>query len=484
MTGVRRSLLLTAADSYVGVVLTLAGTMVVSRLLTPEEIGIFAVAAVFSALAVMFRDMGVAEYMIQEKDLTREKIAAAFALNLLVSWAMAAALFAGAPAVGAFYGSDGIGEVMRVLAVNFLLVPFGAISMAYFRRQLDFRPILICNLAGRITGFAGSVSLALAGFGYMSLAWSSLASTVIIVSGTLWFRPQHFPRWPSLRGARAVFDFSKFASSIYILSQVGKGAPEMIIGRAQGMTDVAMFSRAGGLIEIFRQFVMQPVTRVCLPYLARSEREEGTLVPAYLKSVSYLTAAGWPFLLFLAMAAFAAVRIVYGPQWDAAVPLARILCVACSLELVHILSREALLACGQARRASLLQAGLLALQVCGLMAVVPFGLEGAAWGLLAASAVGVGLSQWHLHRAVGLRTRDMAHTCVPSALVTMCTLVPATAGYLAFGVTADNYIPFAILGSIATAAAWLGAMRWVGHPMQCEVEHATQWLLSRWRRAA
>jgi O-antigen/teichoic acid export membrane protein len=224
--------------------------------------------------------------------------------------------------------------------------------------------------------------------------------------------------------------------------------------------------------------------RVCMPYLAQRDREEGLLVAAYLKSVSYFTAVGWPFLLFMAMAAFSAVRIVYGPQWEAAVVLAKILCVACAFEVTHMLSREALLACGQARRASLLQAGLLVLQVLGLLAVAPFGLEGAAWGFLAASALGVALSQWHLHRGIGLRMADMARACWPSALLAIGALLPATLWSLAEGVTAENYIRFGLFGSLATSAAWLLCLRLIKHPMQGELVAVLQQIHQRLRRAA
>ena len=73
------------------------GTMIISRLLTPAETGVFAVAAVFAAFASTFRDFGVAEYLIQEKELDDTKIRAALTVNIVISWLMAIILFFGAP---------------------------------------------------------------------------------------------------------------------------------------------------------------------------------------------------------------------------------------------------------------------------------------------------------------------------------------------------------------------------------------------------
>ena len=98
MTDVRRSFLLSFADNYLAIALQIASTVVIARLLTPAEVGVFAIAAVFSALASSFRDFGFAEYLIQARDLDHAKIRAALGMNIIVSWAMAATLFFAAPA--------------------------------------------------------------------------------------------------------------------------------------------------------------------------------------------------------------------------------------------------------------------------------------------------------------------------------------------------------------------------------------------------
>ncbi|TMH34175.1 MAG: lipopolysaccharide biosynthesis protein [Betaproteobacteria bacterium] len=474
MSTVQRSLWISAVDSYSGLFLQLAGAVIIARVLTPKEIGIFAVAAVFSGLASMFRDFGIAEYMIQEKELTSQKIAAALTLNIIVSWAMASAMFLGGPLAAAFYGNPGIAAVMRVQSMSFLLVPFGAVTMAYFRRELDLRPLLICNFAGNVTAFAVSVSLALLGFGYMSLAWSGLAAIAVTVAGSVWFRPATFPRWPSLLGLAEVFHFSKFASSVYIVGQVGKGAPEMIIGRAQGMVAVAMFSRANGLVEMFNRLALRPVMLVCMPYFAKSDREQGAIAEAYLKSVSYLTAVGWPFLAFMGIAALSAIRIVYGPQWDAAVHPAQILCAAFALELVHVMSREALLARGEARAANSLQIGMLLFQIIGLLAAIPFGIIGAAWGVLAASGCGIYLSQWYLARGIGLRASELLRSCVPSLYLTIGAVAPAAAWAMVTGVTLDNYVSFGVIGGLMTATSWLFTLHLLKHPLMKEIVESTR----------
>lgn len=476
MSSVRRSLLLTAADSYFGFAVQLASTVVIARILSPHEIGVFAVAAVFSMLASMFRDFGVAEYLIQEKELNAERIAAALSLNIAVSWTMALAMLLGGPLVAHFYREPGVAEVMRIQAIGFVLVPFGAVTMAYLRRELRFGPQLVCNMAGTTAGFVVAVSLALSGWGAPSLAWSTVSAIAVTVALSLFFRPAEFPRWPGLAGIGRVFEFSKFASAIYIVAQLGKGMPELIIGRAAGMVEVAMFSRGGGLVQMFRSLAMRPLSLVCMPYLARAEREQGSMREAYLRSVSYVTALGWPAMAFLALAAFAAVRIVYGPQWDAAVPLAQLLCLAFAFELVHSMSREALLSKGMGREANRLELSLLGMQAVGLLAVFPFGLVGAAAGLAAASAAGLVLSQRALASAIGITWGDLVSACAPSlALCGFSVAVPALWIVWA-GVGPDNYVLIGVGGGLLTALFWLLGLKVVGHPIGAELQVFVRYL--------
>jgi len=459
MTTVRRSLAYSVADSYLSVVMQLAATVIIARLLTPAEIGVFAVAAVFAALASTFRDFGVAEYLIQELSLTDDKIRSALTANIVVSWAMGLLLFVGSHAVAGFYRHPGIAEVMQVQSINFLLIPFGAVTMAYFRRQMDFRPIFLAGLAANSTQLGVAVALALAGFGYMSLAWASLAGTAMTVLVSVLLRPAGFPRWPGLAEIRSVVRFGKHATGIYLFGQAGKSAPEIIIGRALDMPSVAYFSRAYALIEIFHRTVLKAIMPVCMPYFARSNREQGNIVSGYLTAMAYLTAIGWSFFLFLGIVAYGAVRLIYGDQWLSSVPLAQILCAAALIEIIHVLATEAIIAVGRVDRSNVLQFCVQGARILGLLAVIPFGLEGGCWGLLAAAACGSLCAQWMLNRTIGLGVREVLYACRPSALVAVIANLPVAMLAWWLPVGEGNYLHFLFGGGMLTGLIWLLAVR-------------------------
>lgn len=479
MSSVRRSLSYSLADSYVGVGLQLISTLIISRILTPTEIGIYAVAAAMAALASTFRDFGVAEYLIQERDLTTAKIRAAFAANLLVSWLMALFLFASSNMIAGFYREPGVADVIRILAINFLIIPFGAVTMAYFRRELNYRPIFISGLLANISAFVVATTAALSGYGYLSLAWSSLAGVAVTVVVSAIMRPVGLPRLPSFKGLAEVARFGKHATGIYLFSQIGKSAPEALIGRALDMASVAFFSRANGLMEIFNRTVLRAVLPVCLPYFSQEARIGQDIRVGYLRATSMLTGIGWPFFIFTGLLAFSAIRTLYGEQWMPAVPIAQILCLAALCELPYVLATEVMISHGRIDQSNRLQFRVQGIRLASLALVVPFGLSGMCWGLVAAALIGAAVSHQFLHRTIGLRFAEVLRASASSAAVAASCSVPAMLLVMAVPQTEANYISILAGATLLTVFVWLVALHVFSHPLLAELKRLAAQLLKK-----
>ena len=469
MGSVRKSIFYSLGQNYFLMVLQLITSMILARILKPDEIGIFSVAAALSALASVVRDFGVAEYLIQETNLTRDKIRAALTINIAVSWLMAAGMFGGSFFAEQFYAEPGVGNVMRVLACNFLLIPFGAVTMAYFRRQMDFAPgFKIAIVAGVLSSLA-AVAMGFAGLSYMSLAYSSLLGVVITVAMSFAMRPAELPRWPGLKEVRGVLAFGGFASGIYIFGQLGRSAPDLIIGRTASMGDVGFFSRANGLLEMFARTVMSAVHSVALPFFSATRREGGNVSEGLLKTVLMTTSIGWPFYAICACLALPAIRVLYGDQWDAAVPLMRILCVAMAVDLVMLMSTEVLLALSQVKKSSMLQISMQVLRVLIMLGAAPFGLTAICYGIVAASILNVGLAFYFLSGSIPLRWHDVAKALLPACGITTVAVVGALGGlFIGEALSTWQIVHLASGGGLALIGA-LAYMWLTNHPYSYEL---------------
>ena len=107
---------------YLNMVLQFITIVILARLLTPEEIGIYAIAAAFFSIGQIVRDFGISEYITQEKELTHERIASAFTISLMICWSLAVLFVLIGPWVSAFYERDELEELFYWLVGNFLLI--------------------------------------------------------------------------------------------------------------------------------------------------------------------------------------------------------------------------------------------------------------------------------------------------------------------------------------------------------------------------
>lgn len=464
MSSVRSSFFWGILVNYIGLALQLISTFFISRLLTPDEVGIFAIAAVVAQVAMQFRDFGMAEYLIQEKNLTIARIRATFGLNILLSWSMGLLFFTTSWWVADFYRQEGIGELMRLQTLVFLLVPFGGITMAYLRRDLAYKPLFIAAIASSVVSFAVGVGGCALGYSYMALGYANLASLVVTILVSVYYRPAHLPRWPSLKGIVEIAHFSKHAMGIYFFGQVGKNAPEVVIGRAIDVAAAALFSRAAGMIAMFNRTILRAAVNLCLPYFALERREGRSVVDGYLKSVTMLTGVGWPFFAAMAVLSFSAIHLLYGDQWLASVSLAQVLCLVAVLELPYWLSTELLIAVQRVDQSHRLQAITQTVRVLGLVMVLPFGLIGVGWGLSIAALIGGFVAHRFLWRSEGLMFGDVVRACTPSFYVALITAMPAIVVTRLIPQTTTNYVSMFFGCGLLSAVTWLIALRALRHP--------------------
>lgn len=482
MSSVRRSLAITFLDKYATLVIGLVSTMILARLLTPAEIGVFSVASIFVLLASILRDFGVADYLVQVKEVTPEALGAAFTVMVLVSWALAGALWLGAPWAAAYFSEPGVAEVLHVLALNFLLIPFGAVFMALLKRAMRFEISLRIHLAQSLTHATTAITLASLGFGYMSLAWASFAGVVVTVLGSLLYRPRDLSVRLRLRGLGRVARFGGWASLGTLAGQGADNLPELAIGRGLGMAPVGYFSRAKGLIQLFDHSVMQGAAPVVMPHFSRLRREGGDLAEHTLQMTRLVTALAWPFYALLAIFAAPVIALLYGHQWDAAVPLAQILCLFGALKAAAPYASMVLKALGRPQEDGWINLCHLLVLIGVLFVTLPWGLEAVTWGVALALLARSGLYLLRLRVLIGFSWGDYLRAVFPSLVATGAAWGPAAVVYGLWTPAGDldQWLAMAVAGA-AGLAGWALALRWGRHPLYGEAAQAVTRLRAEMR---
>lgn len=343
---IRKALGINAASQLIIFVVNFTSIIVISRLLTPEEIGIFSVSVSILAFAHIFREFGVGQFLIQTNQVTNERLRAAFTVTLSISWLIAGALVLASTPIAAFYGSEGITDVLRLIAINFVILPFGAPLISLLRRDMAFDKIAIVNISNAVVGTAATISAALLGESYLSMAWGAVAGNVSNVLLLNIMRPGQIFMLPSLRGVPEVLRFGSLTSASAIITELGNSAPDLILGRTLGFSAVAYYSRANGLRTMALGQIITLVRGVYLPSFARDVREGRDPAKLYCRAMNYMAAFSAPALAVLAVLAEPLILFLFGSQWVETAPLATLICVFAILTTPTSLASTSLVASG------------------------------------------------------------------------------------------------------------------------------------------
>ena len=469
MSLVRNSLYVSFIENYTITFFQFVSSVIIARILTPAEIGIFSIAVLMSGLAGTVRDFGVTQYLIQEKELTQEKIRAAMALSIVVGWCLAALLFLLSGPVARFYREPGVSSVVVVLACTFVLVPFGSVVLAMLRRHLDYWAIFRVRVGSALVTATASVVLAMQGYGYMSLAWSALGGVVATVLLCGFHRPPGLPRMPSFARIPQVLSFSAPVVATGVIGELSRAIPELTVGKAQSMEAVGLLGRALGLRAMLDKLLMSALWSVVLPYFSKLEREQGDLKASYSRVQAYVTGVAWPLMLFLGATAGPIIAVLYGPQWGASVPLVRVICVAGVLASTLPFFSAVLLARGRPDATLKMQFLCTPFRLVCVIVAAPFGLIAVCLAMVASSAFDLVVSYGFLRRVTQLTWRDL----VDGSRRSLAVMVVSGIGPVGIGLMADRtaLTPFfaLLIASLTAGLGWLAGLYLFKHPVRNEI---------------
>lgn len=356
----------TLVSHAVRAVCKLGGVVILGRLVSPAEHGFFAMAATFTLLLVLGRDLGLGAAAVQAPALSPGQQAALFWLHALLGCLLAAATVAGAPWVAQFYAAPGVQSVLWLLAGGFILNGLNGWPRARLLRDLRFVEHNRIETAGAVAGTVAMVGAALAREGARSFAWFTLVSEATMLVGVGRAGPV-LPRvpaaWRELRAlARTGLHLTGFQFLQYALTQLDV----VLMGRWFGATALGFYNRAGQLLVQPATHLAAPFTQVLMPTLARlgpASPEFARHFTTTTRVVAYLSlpvaALGWavPEEMML---------VLLGGNWPDAAPLLRWLAVAAATAYVSATLYALCVAAGHAQRLTVMTAVTIPVLLLGM----------------------------------------------------------------------------------------------------------------------
>ncbi|MCU0927176.1 MAG: oligosaccharide flippase family protein [Hydrogenophaga sp.] len=475
----RSALKVTTLSQVVLFALSLLSVVVVSRLLTPAEIGVFSVSVSLLGFAHIFREFGVGQYLVQASSVGKPQFRAAFSVALLFSWGVALLVALLAWPLSRLYAHEGVLQVLLLASLNFVAMPFGTPSLAMMRRELQFTRIAWLNIAGAVVQTLVTIAAAWMDQSYLSMAWGSLAmqlSKVLLIQ--LW-RPGEVWLLPTRHGLREVLRFGGLATGASIASSTGQAAPDLILGKTLGFADVAYLSRGMSLTSMVVEKVQEVMRTVFFPIFSSQLREGASGSERYLQAVGNLVAITAPLLVLLAIVADPLIPWMFGDQWTASTRLATIICLAHLASAPFAICGAALTAAGAVGTLVRLEVTVSVLKVLLLGSSFWFDLQIVVFFIAAGLVAEAFLAYLSLRAVIGLRLGTLVRglwRCYAMAVATGAgALFAQNLGDAWFAqAAAPRFAELALVCS-AGALCWLLAMMLFAHPLRHEAARLIGW---------
>lgn len=466
---IRRAFAFSVLQRYSELVIQVGLMIVLARLIPPDEFGVFVAGAAVLALAQVVGEFGQPDYLIQERELTRERRAAALGLSVAVSAACALAMGGAVLLLPESVIDPRLGDVLIVLALGLLVRPFVIAITALLARELRFGPVCLIGLARTATLAAVSILLAARGLGAMSLAVGTVAAEVAALGLALGAAGRAGRTLPRLGGWGGIVRFGALRTGISGLTRVGEAGTMLATSQLLGFAAAGLLSRGQRIGGLFDEALLQAVKPVILPALAHHRRAEGDLKEAYLLKAACISALAWPCFGFTALFAEPIVGLLLGPAWMGVVPIVIILCLGGVCTPLTNLNAKFYIALGMLPvfllRQSILQPVKLLLVAAGAL----ISLELVAAALAGEQLLKAALDLPPLKRRLNYAARELAERTAGSLIVTATSLGPVIGLLAVFGIPEENDVAFLFAGAAIAALGWLAGILATRHPLAGEL---------------
>lgn len=322
-------------------------SIILARILTPDDYGSVALVMVFITIANVFVSSGLGNALIQKNNADNLDFSSVFYINVVVSIAIYAILFACAPIVAEFYQMPVLCPVLRVLSVRIPIAALNSVQQAYVSRNMMFRKFFWSSLFGTVlSGFVGII-MAYNGFGIWALACQYLTN-VCTDTLVLWFTVKWRPIFKfSWERAKALISFGWKLLVSALLDTVNTQLRSLIIGKVYTKSDLAYYNQGEKYPQVFVVNINASISSVLFPVMSQAQDDREKVKQLTRRSIQVSSYVMWPIMFGIAAVAEPLVRIMLTDKWLPCIPFLRIFCISYGLWPIHTANLQAINAMGR-----------------------------------------------------------------------------------------------------------------------------------------
>lgn len=329
--------------------ITLLSTIILARLLTPDDFGLIGIVTIFIAFSQMMVDSEMGGALLRKKSVDNRDYSTLFFYNLAVSLGIYAILYFAAPLISDFYGRAELTGIIRLISVCIIIHAFRVVQLIMLLRALRFKTIAAINITSGGLSLLLAVILARNGFGYRAIIWQQIACaalTVILMEVSNRFIPSlSF----SKESFRYQFSFGISLLGANTVTTIANNIATNIIAKISSLQFTGYFSQVSRLTTFFNNFIGALMSHSIFPIMSKYE-DVADIRRVYRNLLRYLIIIFVPAILLFSLFPDFWIGIVLGKQWLPASWIFAILSLAILPASIQALCRNVMKTLGTTKR--------------------------------------------------------------------------------------------------------------------------------------
>lgn len=394
-------------------------SLVLARVLLPEEFGLIGMIAVFSAIGTTLMNSGLTRSLIRSEEIDQEDYSTVFFFNLAASILIYILIFLAAPLIADFYNQPILKEIVRLYCTTFVITSFAAVQQARLTKQMDFKIQTIISIPSTLLGGVVGVAMAYLDFGVWSLVWSQIIATLARTI-QLWFYTGWKPSWCFNKiKFKEHFNFGYKLTLSSLLETIFKNAYLIIIGKFFMASQVGYYTRAETMKQLPVTNISNALNKVTYPLFASIQDDDLRLKRVYKQVMQMVIFVIAPVLILLAVLAEPTFRFLFTEKWLPAVPYFQILCVVGILYPINAYNLNVLNVKGRSDLYLKLEIIKKVLIVIVIAVAIKFGILGLLYGQVLLGLVAFVINSYYTGKFINYTAWDQTKDIFPFIIMAL-----------------------------------------------------------------
>ena len=344
---VTNGLIWTYAERILAQFITILVTIILARMIAPDDYGLIAIVNVFINIANAFVTSGFGNALIQKKDADEVDFATTFFFSLLFSTGLYAIIFLSSDALAQFYRMPDLKLVTRIMALRLPIAAINSIQHAYVSKQMAFKKFFFSTLGGTMISAMIGIGMAYAGAGIWALVAQYLTNvcidTVVLCFTSGW----HLKFCYSNQRMKSLFSYGWKIMFVGVMTTLYSNLRNLVIGKKYTSADLAYSEKGEQFPSAIAGNINSSITKVLFPVLADCQNDKNQLKRIVRRSIKVGAYVLFPVLFGLAMVSESFVRLLLTEEWIECVPFLQVMCIVYALQPLQTASLQCIKAVGK-----------------------------------------------------------------------------------------------------------------------------------------